>query len=83
MTAYRSPPLWARESGTPARTRARIDHGVWGGTTDPVRRALLRRRPTITSRRRLLEAARAEHEQQLSALSEPSACRAKQVAQAG
>ncbi|WP_263977102.1 WhiB family transcriptional regulator [Streptomyces sp. NK08204] len=41
----------------------RIEHGVWGGMTDRERRALLRRRPTVTSWRRLLEAARAEHDQ--------------------
>ncbi|MFF3492882.1 WhiB family transcriptional regulator [Streptomyces sp. NPDC002795] len=40
----------------------RIQHGVWGGMTERERRALLRRRPTVTSWRRLLEAARAEHE---------------------
>ncbi|WP_372341392.1 WhiB family transcriptional regulator [Streptomyces sp. CC224E] len=40
----------------------RIQHGVWGGMTERERRALLRRRPTVTSWRQLLEAARAEHE---------------------
>ncbi|WP_306319163.1 MULTISPECIES: WhiB family transcriptional regulator [unclassified Streptomyces] len=39
----------------------RIEYGVWGGATERERRALLRRRPTVTSWRRLLEAARAEH----------------------
>ncbi|WP_406503191.1 WhiB family transcriptional regulator [Streptomyces sp. NBC_00212] len=39
----------------------RIEFGVWGGMTDRERRALLRRRPTVTSWRRLLEAARSEH----------------------
>ncbi|MHA6757300.1 WhiB family transcriptional regulator [Streptacidiphilus sp. PAMC 29251] len=43
----------------------RIEHGVWGGMTERERRALLRRRPTVTSWRRLLEAAREEHEQQV------------------
>ncbi|MGY0489336.1 WhiB family transcriptional regulator [Streptomyces sp. WG-D5] len=43
----------------------RIQHGVWGGMTERERRALLRRRPTVTSWRRLLEAARAEHERPL------------------
>jgi WhiB family redox-sensing transcriptional regulator len=38
-----------------------IEWGVWGGTTERERRALLRRRPNVTSWRRLLEAARAEH----------------------
>ncbi|MDJ0385196.1 WhiB family transcriptional regulator [Streptomyces sp. G-G2] len=40
----------------------RVEHGVWGGMTERERRALLRRRPTVTSWRRLLEAARSEHE---------------------
>ncbi|HEY1157505.1 MAG TPA: WhiB family transcriptional regulator [Arthrobacter sp.] len=40
----------------------RIEHGFWGGMTERERRALLRRRPTVTSWRCLLEAARAEHE---------------------
>jgi WhiB family redox-sensing transcriptional regulator len=39
----------------------RIEFGVWGGMTERERRALLRRRPTVTSWRRLLAAARAEH----------------------
>ncbi|MFI6360720.1 WhiB family transcriptional regulator [Streptomyces sp. NPDC050743] len=56
-------------TGCPVRTEClahaldnRIEHGVWGGMTDRERRALLRRRPTVTSWRRLLEAARAEHD---------------------
>lgn len=40
----------------------RIEHGVWGGMTDRERRSLLRRRPTVTSWRTLLEAARTEHD---------------------
>lgn len=40
----------------------RIEYGVWGGMTERERRALLRRRPTVTSWRRLLETARAAHE---------------------
>ena len=40
----------------------RIEHGVWGGLTERERRALLRRRPTVTSWRRLLETARAEYD---------------------
>ncbi|WP_317446818.1 WhiB family transcriptional regulator [Streptomyces collinus] len=40
----------------------RIEHGIWGGMTERERRALLRRRPTVTSWRRLLETARAEHD---------------------
>ncbi|ALV37974.1 WhiB family transcriptional regulator [Streptomyces sp. NPDC101209] len=39
----------------------RIEFGVWGGMTERERRALLRRRPTVTSWRRLLEMARVEH----------------------
>ncbi|MFE3560180.1 WhiB family transcriptional regulator [Streptomyces sp. NPDC059193] len=56
-------------SGCPVRTEClahaldlRIEHGVWGGMTDRERRALLRRRPTVTSWRKLLEAARREHD---------------------
>ncbi|MFI1168462.1 WhiB family transcriptional regulator [Streptomyces sp. NPDC020801] len=55
-------------SGCPVRTEClafaldrRIGHGIWGGMTERERRALLRRRPTVTSWRSLLEAARAEH----------------------
>ncbi|MGW1587966.1 WhiB family transcriptional regulator [Streptomyces sp. NPDC002386] len=44
----------------------RIEHGVWGGMTDRERRALLRRRPTVSSWRRLLEAARTQHERRAS-----------------
>jgi WhiB family redox-sensing transcriptional regulator len=40
----------------------RIEFGVWGGMTERERRALLRRRPSVRSWRRLLETARAEHE---------------------
>ena len=39
-----------------------VEFGVWGGMTERERRALLRRRPEVTSWRRLLEAARAEFE---------------------
>ncbi|MGW6063067.1 WhiB family transcriptional regulator [Streptomyces sp. NPDC055189] len=58
-------------SGCPVRTEclvhaldSRIEHGVWGGMTERERRSLLRRRPTVTSWRSLLQAARAEHERQ-------------------
>ncbi|MGY0021450.1 WhiB family transcriptional regulator [Streptomyces sp. cg35] len=44
----------------------RIDHGVWGGMTERERRALLRRRPQVTSWSNLLEAARTEHERRSS-----------------
>jgi WhiB family redox-sensing transcriptional regulator len=43
---------------------SRIEHGIWGGMTDRERRALLRRRPTVTSWRSLLFTARTEHDQQ-------------------
>ncbi|MET9730390.1 WhiB family transcriptional regulator [Streptomyces sp. NPDC006458] len=58
-------------AGCPVRTEClahaldhRIEHGIWGGMTERERRALLRRRPTVTSWRRLFEEARSEHEQQ-------------------
>ncbi|MDP3966819.1 MAG: WhiB family transcriptional regulator [Nocardioides sp.] len=38
-----------------------IEWGVWGGMTERERRALLRRRPNVTSWRRLLETAKADH----------------------
>ncbi len=37
-----------------------VEWGVWGGMTERERRALLRRRPTVTSWRDLLETARDE-----------------------
>ena len=40
----------------------RIEFGVWGGMTERERRALLRRRPQVTSWRRLLETAREEYD---------------------
>lgn len=46
----------------------RIEFGVWGGMTERERRALLRRRPTVTSWRRLLQTARAEHERARSVM---------------
>ncbi|MEU9663867.1 WhiB family transcriptional regulator [Streptomyces chartreusis] len=45
----------------------RIEYGVWGGMTERDRRALLRRRPTVTSWQRLLETARDKHERALCA----------------
>lgn len=56
-------------TGCPVRTECladaldnRVEFGVWGGMTERERRALLRRRPMVTSWRRLLETARAEYE---------------------
>ncbi|MEY9997806.1 WhiB family redox-sensing transcriptional regulator [Streptomyces sp. V4I8] len=40
----------------------RIEHGVWGGMTERERRAVLRRRPTVTSWRLLLESAHRDHQ---------------------
>ncbi|MFK8909066.1 WhiB family transcriptional regulator [Streptomyces sp. YS-3] len=61
-------------TGCPVRTEClahaldeRIEHGIWGGMTERERRALLRRRPLVTSWRRLLEAARSEHERNTAA----------------
>lgn len=39
----------------------RIEFGVWGGMTERERRALLRRRPDVTSWKLLFAEARAEH----------------------
>ena len=39
----------------------RVEFGVWGGMTERERRALLRRRPEVTSWRRLLDEAREGH----------------------
>ena len=44
----------------------RMDFGVWGGMTERERRALLRRRPNVTSWRRLLEAAADNHKESAS-----------------
>lgn len=41
----------------------RVEFGVWGGMTERERRALLRRRPTVTSWRQLLQTARTQYEQ--------------------
>ena len=40
----------------------RIEFGVWGGMTERERRALLRRRPDVTSWRDLLATAKEEYE---------------------
>jgi WhiB family transcriptional regulator, redox-sensing transcriptional regulator len=60
--------------GCPVRTEClaealddRIEWGVWGGLTERERRALLRRRPNVTSWRTLLETARVEHLKQYAA----------------
>ena len=54
--------------GCPVRTEClaealdgEIEFGVWGGLTERERRALIRRRPNVTSWRALLETAREEH----------------------
>jgi WhiB family redox-sensing transcriptional regulator len=43
----------------------RVEFGVWGGMTERERRALLRRRPNVTSWREVLEAARDDYERVL------------------
>ena len=45
-----------------------IEWGVWGGMTERERRALLAKRPNVSSWRRLFEVARAEHEGQHATL---------------
>jgi WhiB family transcriptional regulator, redox-sensing transcriptional regulator len=56
--------------GCPVRTEClsdaldnRVEFGVWGGMTERERRALLKRRPDVTSWKALLETARREHQQ--------------------
>ena len=39
-----------------------VEFGVWGGMTERERRALLRRRPNVTSWREVIEAAQSEFE---------------------
>ncbi|MCW2777355.1 MAG: WhiB family transcriptional regulator [Frankiales bacterium] len=53
--------------GCPVRTEClsdaldnRVEFGVWGGMTERERRALLRRRPDVTSWKALLDTARTE-----------------------
>ncbi len=62
-------------SGCPVRTECladaldhRVEFGVWGGMTERERRALLRRRPHVTSWRRLLETARDDYEGSLTSI---------------
>ena len=57
--------------GCPVRTEClaealdnRIEWGVWGGMTERERRAVLRKRPNVTSWRALLESAMEAHESQ-------------------
>ena len=54
-------------AGCPVRTEClaealdnAIEWGVWGGMTERERRAVLRKRPNVSSWRRLLEAAQAD-----------------------
>jgi WhiB family transcriptional regulator, redox-sensing transcriptional regulator len=60
-------------SSCPVRTEClaealdnQIEWGVWGGMTERERRALLRKRPNVTSWKVLLETAREEHAVTLS-----------------
>jgi WhiB family redox-sensing transcriptional regulator len=56
----------------------RIEFGVWGGLTERERRALLRRRPDVTSWRALLDAARREFLESSTAVA-PAPARAVRV----
>jgi WhiB family redox-sensing transcriptional regulator len=56
-------------AGCPVRTEClaealdnRIEWGVWGGLTERERRAVLRKRPQVTSWAKLLRTARENHE---------------------
>jgi WhiB family transcriptional regulator, redox-sensing transcriptional regulator len=51
----------------------RIEFGVWGGMTERERRALLRRRPDVTSWRDLLEQARNQYERRAEDAAEDAA----------
>ena len=60
-------------AGCPVRTEClaealdnQIEWGVWGGMTERERRALLRKRPNVTSWRGLLETAMADHAAQVT-----------------
>jgi len=70
--------------GCPVRTECladaldnRIEFGVWGGMTERERRALLRRRPNVTSWRALLETARDDFQGQLLSVGESGAGRVR------
>jgi WhiB family redox-sensing transcriptional regulator len=61
-------------TGCPVKTEClaealdgRLEWGVWGGMTERERRALLNRRPNVTSWRRLLETAMEGHHAAVSA----------------
>ena len=61
--------------GCPVRTEcladaldSKVEFGVWGGMTERERRALLRKRPDVTSWRELLESARTAHHRSASSL---------------
>ena len=61
-------------AGCPVRTEClaealdnQMEWGVWGGMTERERRALLRRRPNVTSWRLLLETAMADHQAAVTA----------------
>ena len=51
-----------------------IEWGVWGGLTERERRALLRKRPNVTSWRQLLETAKSEHEAAVTVETAEIAC---------
>lgn len=58
--------------GCPVRTEclaealdSRVEFGIWGGMTERERRALLRRRPDVTSWPDLLRTAKEQHERSL------------------
>ena len=51
----------------------RIEWGVWGGLTERERRAVLRKRPQVTSWAELLQTARENHERTLDVEVEVSA----------
>jgi WhiB family redox-sensing transcriptional regulator len=51
----------------------RVEFGVWGGMTERERRALLRRRPNITSWRQMLQTAQEEYLRSVAAPSTPAA----------